>query len=34
VEVIAQIGGAFAVLWVTAVMAMQGSGYVGAEMRV
>jgi hypothetical protein len=28
-KVIAQIGGAFAVLWVTAVMAMQWVGYVG-----
>lgn len=28
-KVIAQIGGAFAVLWITAVMAMQWVGYVG-----
>jgi hypothetical protein len=28
-KVIAQIGGAFAVLWITAVMAMQWIGYVG-----
>ena len=28
-KIIAQIGGAFAVLWVTAVMAMQWVGYVG-----